>query len=92
MTKHGAIKFKFAADEAMAVFSEAVIAARAAKEMFDDVDKVLSPQDLRARVGVHTGPLVEGLLGNMDVKFYDVIGDTVNTAKRIESATARREI
>ena len=92
MTKHGAIKFKFAADEAMAVFSEAVIAARAAKEMFDDVDKVLSPQDLGARVGVHTGPLVEGLLGSMDVKFYDVIGDTVNTAKRIESAAARREI
>ena len=57
MTKHGAIKFKFAADEAMAVFSEAVISARAAKEMFDDVDKVLSPQDFGARVGVHTAYL-----------------------------------
>ena len=28
----------------------------------------------------------------MDLKFYDVIGDTVNTAKRIESAAARCEI
>jgi len=27
---------------------------------------------------------VEGLLGGQNVRFYDVIGDTVNTAERIE--------
>ena len=34
---------------------------------------------------------MEGLLGS-GVKFYDVIGDTVNTAKRIESAASAGEV
>jgi class 3 adenylate cyclase len=43
-------------------------------------------------IGLHFGPLVEGLLGSAGVKFYDVIGDTVNTAKRIESAAESGEV
>lgn len=39
-----------------------------------------------------SGLLVEGLLGSAGVKFYDVIGDTVNTAKRIESAAQSGEV
>ena len=47
---------------------------------------------LAAGIGLHAGPLVEGLLGSMGMKFYDVIGDTVNTAKRIESAATGGEV
>jgi adenylate cyclase len=90
--RHGTIKFKLSADEVMAVFPNADSAVRAAQELSALTRPLLSGWGLGAGIGLHSGPVVEGLLGSAGVKFYDVIGDTVNTAKRIESAAGPGEV
>jgi class 3 adenylate cyclase len=87
-----AIKAKLAADGIMAVFPSAYDAVCAAQDMRQEVGKLLQAYGLQAGIGVHAGPLVEGILGSSDVKGYDVIGDTVNTARRLCDAAAGGEI
>jgi len=90
--RHAPIRFKFAADEVMAVFAEPLVALAAARELAGAADASLRPQGLGAGIGLHWGPVVEGLMGGPEMQSYDAIGDTVNTAKRIEGAAARGEI
>ncbi|MBE0621143.1 MAG: adenylate/guanylate cyclase domain-containing protein [Burkholderiales bacterium] len=89
--RHGAIKMKFSADEVLAVFAEPRQAAACAMELRTQTRQALSSWELGAGIGVHSGPVVEGLLGSSGIKGYDVIGDTVNTAKRIEGAAGGGE-
>ena len=42
-------------------------------------------EPLHMRIGIYTGPAVAGSLGNADRMKYTTLGDTVNTAARLES-------
>jgi class 3 adenylate cyclase len=66
-------------DHAEALAEMALAMQRRVSEFGRDFDESLS-----LRIGIHTGPAVAGVIGKK--KFiYDVWGDTVNTASRMES-------
>lgn len=92
LRRHGVIKLKFSADEVLGVFASPRDAAAGAVELRAEVAKTLSRWGLGAGIGVHSGPVIEGLLGSVGVMAYDVIGDTVNTGKRIEGAASGGEV
>jgi class 3 adenylate cyclase len=90
--RHPPIRSKFSADEIMAVFAEPRRALEAARELASTEREALRERGLAAGIGLHWGPVVEGLIGGHAVKQFDVVGDTVNTAKRIEGAAGPGEI
>jgi class 3 adenylate cyclase len=91
--KHGLEKIKTIGDAYMVVggvptprSDHAVAVARMALEMRDLIENYRLPsgEPLTLRIGIHTGPVVAGVIGTK--KFaYDLWGDTVNTASRMEA-------
>ena len=86
---HNMEKIKTIGDSFMAaagllkpVDNSVLTSARCGLEMLEAVRQM--PNNWRVRVGIHVGPLVAGVVGKRQYLF-DVFGDTVNTAARIES-------
>lgn len=98
MDKHGMEKIKTMGDSYMCAgglhFHKAdhalkmVQAAFEISQIMDETKKIaeenIMPYDIR--IGIHTGPVVAGVVGTR--KFaYDIWGDTVNVASRMESSS-----
>ncbi|CAG9462727.1 unnamed protein product [Pedinophyceae sp. YPF-701] len=77
-------------DRANAMMDHALTAFSFAESIFHAAATVLVPggngAHLRARVGIHTGPLAGAVLGDVRTLFT-LVGDTLNTASRMESAS-----
>src|SRR5262245_12700004 len=66
----------------------AALAIRTALSKLDARLRSRHGVELRARIGIHTGPVVVGTVGN-DMKMdYTAIGDTTNLAARLEALAA----
>ena len=93
---------KYMGDGIMAIFGlegekhPAVLAYQAAQEMLQKLDTFNEylegtyGETFKMGIGIHYGPVVVGNLGHPNSVSFTGIGDTVNVAARIESATKGR--
>ncbi|HUB95563.1 MAG TPA: adenylate/guanylate cyclase domain-containing protein, partial [Stellaceae bacterium] len=91
---------KFIGDGVMALFGldsgpargarEALVAARAMAERLAELNRVLAqdlPEPLRIGIGIHVGPAIVGEMGYGKAVSVTAVGDSVNTASRLEVLT-----
>lgn len=90
--KYQPLRITLTADEIMAIYATPQQGIAAAKYMYQVAHIILKRHGLGAGCAVHCGQVIEGLFGGKDVRTYTMIGDVVNTAKRLESATPAGEI
>ena len=87
-----AICVKLIADEIMLVFPEVETAVRTARSMCSSINQELAQHGLNAGAGLHFGAVVEGLIGTTSHQRYDLLGESVNTAKRLCDLAAGGEV
>ena len=106
VNKRNGMVNKFTGDGMLAVFGaplsdgrnqdakNAIAAAREIQERFNGLNKQLKSEGLHKmglRIGIHSGVVLTGSLGNAQRLEYAVMGDTVNCASRLESCEKNRQ-
>jgi len=66
----------------------AAIAIRAALVEFNQRLQAERDMELQVRVGIHTGPVVVGLMGDLRTMSYTAVGDTTNVVARLQAMAA----
>lgn len=94
--EHGGFIDKYLGDAVMALFprgcddaAAAAVAVLAAVERFNAVRRRDGKTPIRLGIGVHTGQLTLGIIGERQRIEATVIADVVNTASRLEGLTKR---
>jgi adenylate cyclase len=99
ITAHGGIVMQYVGDNLYAVFPEKGGADHARRALGCALDMLARLEALNARrsarsepvlavgIGLHTGPVIAGAIGSPELLQYSYVGDTVNTASRIERLT-----
>lgn len=98
--KHQGVVDKYVGDAIMAVWGvpmprpgdtwnavRASLAMRKRLAEFNEAREKAGKVPVKIGMGLHTGELIAGNIGSTEKMEYTVIGDTVNTASRIESLT-----
>ncbi len=88
----GGAKPHFIADEVLTWFADPRQALETAVSLRQSINRQLRPYNLAVGIGLHTGKVVEGLLGSASTRQFDIIGDTVNTASRLMAAAGPGEV
>lgn len=87
---HGGTIDKFMGDAVLAFFQNPLAAVSAATEIqiqffqFNKFREIAGEDSLEFRIGIHTGRVIFGSVGTPQRMDYTPLGDTVNTASRIE--------
>lgn len=98
----GGVVDKFIGDGMLAAFGvpepaadharQALSAARGVRRAMARLQAEEGGASLKLGMGLHSGSVVAGCIGNGDRLEFTVIGDTVNTASRLESMTKERGV
>jgi len=87
---------KFLGDAAVVLFGAPVVHEndphRALAAALEILERVREFPGLEVSIGINTGEVVAGIVGNDRHREYTVIGDAVNTASRLQNAAASGEI